>query len=115
MALNFIFFIAFALGAATVIYLLFLAICGKYIYRNRFTANTLTASARIAILVPGYKEDGIILSTAQSLQKLEYPASLYDIYIIADSFHPGTLEELYKMPVNVLEVSFSKSTKTKAL
>lgn len=115
MALNLIFFIAFALGAATVIYLLFLAICGKYLYRNRFTVNDKPPSARIAILVPGYKEDGIILSTAQSLQRLDYPASLFDIYIIADSFQPQTLEELYRMPVNVLEVSFSRSTKTKAL
>jgi cellulose synthase/poly-beta-1,6-N-acetylglucosamine synthase-like glycosyltransferase len=115
MALNLIFFIAYALGAATAVYLLFLAICGKYIYRNRFTLNDINPSARVAILVPGYKEDGIILSTSQNLQKLDYPAALYDIYIIADSFQPSTLDELYKMPVHVLEVSFSKSTKTKAL
>src|SRR5687767_9135633 len=110
MALNLIFFIAFALGAATVVYLLFLAICGKYSYRNRFTGNNIAPSARIAILVPGYKEDGIILSTANSLQELNYPASLYDVYIIADSFLPETLDQLYQLPINVLEVNFPKST-----
>jgi cellulose synthase/poly-beta-1,6-N-acetylglucosamine synthase-like glycosyltransferase len=115
MALHLIFYVAFALGAATVFYLLLLAINGRFIYRNRFGVSGTRPSARIAILVPGYKEDGIITSTAKSLLRLQYPADLFDIYIIADSFLPATLETLYAMPLNVVEVSFDKSTKTRAL
>jgi cellulose synthase/poly-beta-1,6-N-acetylglucosamine synthase-like glycosyltransferase len=37
------------------------------------------------------------------------------VYIIADSFQPGTLQALRELPLDVLEVSFDKSTKTKAL
>ena len=70
---------------------------------------------RIAILVPAYKEDGIILSTANSLLNLNYPRDLYDVYIIADSFQQQTLEELRNLPLQVMEVSFDKSTKTKSL
>jgi cellulose synthase/poly-beta-1,6-N-acetylglucosamine synthase-like glycosyltransferase len=115
MVLNLIFYVAFALGAATVFYLLVLAINGRFIYRNRFGISGTRPSARIAVLVPGYKEDGIIISTAKNLQRLQYPGDLFDIYIIADSFQPETLEALYAMPLNVVEVSFPKSTKTKAL
>jgi len=70
---------------------------------------------RIAILVPAYKEDGIILSTAVELTKLDYPCHLYDVYIIADSFKEETLKSLEALSVNIIKVSFSKSTKSRAL
>ena len=70
---------------------------------------------RIAVLVPAYKEDNIILFTAESLLKLNYPQELYDVYIIADSFDPFTIFQLKQLSLNVLEVSFKNSTKTKAL
>jgi cellulose synthase/poly-beta-1,6-N-acetylglucosamine synthase-like glycosyltransferase len=65
--------------------------------------------------VPAYKEDGIILSTAHNLLSLDYPVELYTIYIIADSFRKETIEELRKLRLGVIEVSFEKSTKTKSL
>ncbi|MES2882906.1 MAG: glycosyltransferase, partial [Bacteroidota bacterium] len=41
--------------------------------------------------------------------------NLYDVYIIADSFQPQTIAQLRQLPIQVLEVSFEKSTKSKAL
>ena len=70
---------------------------------------------RIAVLVPAYKEDGIILATARNLVQLNYPSELYDVFIIADSFQEETLKQLRELPLCVIEVSFDKSTKTKAL
>jgi cellulose synthase/poly-beta-1,6-N-acetylglucosamine synthase-like glycosyltransferase len=70
---------------------------------------------RIAVLVPAYREDGIILSTANNLLGLDYPADRYRVYIIADSFQKETVEQLGRLPLTVLEVSFEKSTKTKSL
>jgi cellulose synthase/poly-beta-1,6-N-acetylglucosamine synthase-like glycosyltransferase len=70
---------------------------------------------RIAVLVPAYREDGIILSTANNLLGLDYPADRYRVYIIADSFKKETVEQLRCLPLTVLEVSFDKSTKTKSL
>lgn len=70
---------------------------------------------RIAILVPAYKEDNVILFTADNLLQLDYPREAYDIYIIADSFGDSTLQELKKLPLYVHEVSFENSTKTKSL
>jgi cellulose synthase/poly-beta-1,6-N-acetylglucosamine synthase-like glycosyltransferase len=72
-------------------------------------------SKKIAVLVPAYREDRIILSTARNLLDQQYPAAYFDIYIIADSFEPETLEQLSHLPLTVLEVSFDKRTKTKSL
>lgn len=66
-------------------------------------------------MVAAYKEDGIILSTAVNLLALDYPAELYTVYIIADSFRPETLWQLRQLPVQVMEVAFEKSTKAKSL
>ncbi|GGB16567.1 glycosyl transferase [Puia dinghuensis] len=66
-------------------------------------------------MVAAYKEDGIILSTAANLLALDYPAELYTVYILADSFQPETLQQLRQMPVEVIEVVFDKSTKARSL
>ena len=70
---------------------------------------------RIAILVPAYKEDSIILSTARNFLDIDYPENCYDIYIIADSFQFQTIQQLKQLRINVIEVSFENSTKIKSL
>jgi len=94
----------------------FLSLWGNLFYVEKYGSHFAPGiPKRIAILVPAYKEDEIILSTATNLLSLSYPSILYDVYIIADSFKPETLEQLKKLPLQVMEVSFEKSTKTKAL
>jgi len=105
--------IVFFYCAASVVYLFVFALFSRR-YR-RSTGGEAAPANRIAVLVPAYREDGIILSTAESLLRLDYPSALYDVYIIADSFQPSTLDSLRSLPLNVLEVSFEKSTKTKSL
>lgn len=83
--------------------------------RKIIKSNYALPVKRIAILIPAYKEDNIILSTAQNLLKLDYPKYWYDIYIIADSFQPSTIQQLKKLRVNIIEVAFENSTKTKSL
>jgi cellulose synthase/poly-beta-1,6-N-acetylglucosamine synthase-like glycosyltransferase len=70
---------------------------------------------KIAVLIPGYKEDEVILEVAQEALCQDYPKECFDVVIIADSFQPETLEQLRRMPVRLVEVSFEKSTKSKAL
>jgi cellulose synthase/poly-beta-1,6-N-acetylglucosamine synthase-like glycosyltransferase len=83
--------------------------------KKRSNSSYALSVKRIAILVPAYKEDNIILSTVQNLLKLDYPKYWYDIYIIADSFQSSTLIQLKNLRVNVIEVAFENSTKTKSL
>jgi len=70
---------------------------------------------KIAVLIPGYKEDNIIVDIARLALKQNYPPEFYDVVIIADSFKPETIEALRQLPVKVIEVSFDVSTKAKAL
>lgn len=70
---------------------------------------------RIAVLVPAYKEDKVILDSVQANLQQNYPQGSYDIFVIADSFKPHTLQELAYFPVKVLVVSFEHSTVQKSL
>lgn len=96
-------------------YLFILSFAAWIMVRKKEKENKVNPVSKIAVLVPAYKEDGIILSTARNLLKLDYPKDIYDVYLIVDSFKLETLEELRKLPVHVMEVSFEKSTKTKSL
>lgn len=70
---------------------------------------------RIAVFIPAYKEDEVILSSVKENLKVAYPSSSYTLIVIADSLAPQTLEVLSTMPIKVIPVSFEKSTKVKAL
>ena len=100
----------------SIIYLFLLTLGGKFLFKvKKWNSTGNEPVKRIAILVPAYKEDRVILFTAANLLTINYPRGLFDIYIIADSFEPGTLLELAKLPIHVLEVSFDNSTKVKSL
>lgn len=113
--IHILFWVVFAYCAVSVAYLFVLALFGKFFYRKKFNGEAALPQKKIAILVPAYKEDNIIISSAMSMVRLDYPRELYDVFIIADSFQPATIRQLGEMPLHVLEVSFDKSTKTRAL
>ncbi len=71
--------------------------------------------SRIAVLIPAYKEDQVIVGVAQQALHANYPKHLFNVVVIADSLMPSTLHELQKLPVTVIEVAFEKSTKVRAL
>lgn len=101
----------------SVAYLLVLTLAGKYRYRNPWTLGSAHPDffRRIAIVVPAYKEDGIILSTARNLLDQDYPAICFDVHIMADSLLEETVEDLRTLPLTVWEVAFRQSTKTRSL
>jgi len=70
---------------------------------------------KIAVLIPGYKEDAVIVETAKHALQQDYPSDRYEVVVIADSFQPETLTALRQLPLRLVEVSFEKSTKAKAL
>lgn len=70
---------------------------------------------KFVVLVPGYKEDQVIVDVARQAASQDYPQQHYDVVVIADSFAQKTLDELNKLPVIVNEVVFEKSSKSKAL
>ena len=112
--LKIAFLVLLAYCSFSVLYFFIFSLAGA-LYKKANKSNYSQPVKRIAVLVPAYKEDNIIISTAQNLLKLDYPKFWYDIYIIADSFQPATIQQLQNLRVNVIEVSFENSTKTKSL
>ena len=96
-----------------VIYLLLFSLAGKLFPKKAFPSATKFRSVRI--LIPGYKEDAVIIATAKNAIQQDYPKDKYEVVIIADSFSQSTLQSLASLPIQVVEVSFEKSTKGKAL
>lgn len=110
------FWVCFVYCAGSVVYLFLLSLWGRLFASKRMDRLApAVLQRRIAVLVPSYKEDGIILSTARNLLEQDYPVDRYHVFIIADSFQPETIGGLRQLPLTVLEVSFDKSTKTKSL
>lgn len=74
-----------------------------------------TVQRKFAVLIPGYKEDAVIVDVAKEALNQDYPKEAYDVVIIADSFKPETISKLKELPIKLVEVSFEVSTKSKAL
>lgn len=70
---------------------------------------------KFAVMIPGYKEDLVIVDVAKDALEQDYPKELFEVIVIADSFKPATLEALRKLPITVVEVVFEVSKKSKAL
>ncbi len=100
------------LGVAAV-YFVFFAFMGLFPYRRKIHPSP--SIRRMAVLIPGYKEDIVILEVAEASLQQSYPATSFDVIIVADSFKPETVEALKKLPLKVVEVKFEKSTKSKSL
>jgi cellulose synthase/poly-beta-1,6-N-acetylglucosamine synthase-like glycosyltransferase len=100
------------LGLAT-LYILVFALAGIF-YKEKPVVKA-DRFRKFAVLIPGYKEDEVIVEVAKSALLQEYPMGLFDVVVIADSFQPETLAALKTLPVKLIEVSFDKSTKSKAL
>ncbi len=96
-----------------VAYLLFFSLAGKLAAKKEFAMAA--TQRRIRIFIPGYKEDAVIIATAKDAIQQDYPEDKYEVVIIADSFSQATLDTLRSLRVKVVEVSFEKSTKGKAL
>ncbi len=100
------------LGLAT-LYILVFSIAGLFYKQPSFKSKG--ELKKIAVLIPGYKEDEVIIEVANSALLQDYPSNHFDVIVIADSFLEETLFELKALPIKLIEVSFDKSTKSKAL
>ncbi|MGL1888645.1 MAG: glycosyltransferase family 2 protein [Reichenbachiella sp.] len=95
-------------------YVLFFSFGGHFYQPVKLEQN-LIEYKKFAILIPGYKEDNVIINTIEGNLKVNYPTEYFDIIIIADSFKKETLKKISNYPIITQVVSFEKSTKVKAL
>lgn len=108
--LDWILFILFAIN---VLYLLVYSLGS--LRRKPAKPTPAEEYKRFAVLIPAYKEDAVIHECVHSCLEQEYPADRYDVIVISDSMQPHTNASLSALPIRLVEVSFEKSTKSKAL
>ena len=109
-ALSLVVFIFLALQA---LYLLIFGLAGRLFPSEIYPVAP--ELGRFVIYIPSYKEDSVIVNTALAALGLDYPMDKRHVVIIADSLAPETLLKLRELPIQVVEVSFDKSTKARAL
>lgn len=95
------------------LYIFVFAFAGHF-YKKRRTSNSKVHD-KIAVFIPAYKEDTVIVDVAKMALKQKYPTEYFDVVIIADSLKKQTIVALKELPVILIEVSFRRSTKSKAL
>lgn len=96
-------------------YLFVYGVAGHFYRHPVYKTSTTERKLRIAVFIPAYKEDMVILQTAKQAVELEYPSGEMDVWVIADSLKKETLQKLKATGARVVEVSFESSTKAKAL
>ncbi len=111
--INFITLLLLLYFGWAVLYQLIFSVAGHF-YRTPSPGET-GQYRRIAVLIPAYREDAVIVEVARRTREQDYPSDKYSVTVIADSLQPATLLALRELPIRVIEVAFAKSTKSKAL
>jgi len=110
---HIVFFILFSYLFLTSLYFFLVALAGRLKRGQEYGTNR--EKKKVAIFIPSYKEDQIIIETAGKALEQSYPRDKYDVFVIADHLQQSTLEKLRTLPVQLVEVQFDISTKAKSL
>ncbi len=111
--------ILFGLSALYAAYLLFFALAA-HTWRPAKTSGSGTPPAveyrSIAVLIPAYAEDKVIMDCVNSFVRQEYPTERFEICVISDHMEASTNEALASLPIRLVQAHFPDgSTKVKAL
>lgn len=105
-----LFFLLFIYLAASILYLLVVAIAGRL---GRLPAYGVHAEKKnIAVIIPAYREDAVIIDTVKNAVAHNYPADNYRVVVAADKLQPSTISQLHLLPVTVLEVDVNMKSRS---
>ncbi|WP_375418926.1 glycosyltransferase [uncultured Hymenobacter sp.] len=96
-----------------VLYLLFFALAGHR-RQPAMPAAEQAPPRRMCVLMPSYRADAVIMETGPAAVRHHY-AGPADVQVIADGLQPATVQALRQQGASVVEVTFARSTKGKAL
>ncbi len=105
--------IVFIYLAFTDIYLFIFAFAGLFPLKGKHKVPQ--KKRKILVLIPGFREDAVIIDVANEALNQDYGTENYDVTIIADDFKPETITRLKTINVRVIEVKLEYSTKSRAL
>ena len=88
-ALNLIEYILLAYFGFAALYVFTFSVAGRFSAKR--LSSVLKKQRRIAVLIPGFKEDNVIVEVARRALEQSYPSDLFEVVIIADSFQELTL------------------------
>ncbi|MCK5823969.1 MAG: glycosyltransferase family 2 protein [Ichthyobacteriaceae bacterium] len=108
-------FVFFIYAWFSVSYIFFYSFLGLFKTKKRTIRKVKNKLRKFVVYIPAYKEDAVIVDVANTAMKQNYNKKLFDVVVIADSLKTETLNKLRKNNIEVIEVSFEKSTKSKAL
>lgn len=105
--------------AGSVAYVVFFAIISLFYEKeDRIAIHAAALSDRLnkfLILYPAYKEDKVIINAVKQFLLQDYPKELYTVIVISDHMQPETNDQLSKLPITLLQPTFEKSSKAKAM
>lgn len=105
--------------AGSVFYVVFFAIISLFYEKeDRIAIHAAALSDRLnkfLVLYPAYKEDKVIFNAVKQFLQQDYPKELYTVIVISDHMQPETNEQLSKLPIALLQPTFEKSSKAKAM
>lgn len=107
------FVLLFIYLAVITTYFLITALAGKMMRQARYSDNP--DKRTFAILIPTFREDNVIVHTAEMARQHNYPAECFDVFIAADQLKPETISQLRALGVNVYPVNFEVSSKARSL
>lgn len=111
--MSIFFYILFIYLSIGVVYFLFFALAGKL--SSSAVNDEQFQYKKIAVVIPAYKEDQVLLSTVQKAMTHDYPSDKFEVFVLADQLSKATLDALGKLPLTVIEVFHATSTKAKSL
>ncbi len=105
--------IFYAYIAISVLLLFIFSTASLFPYKPRLTEDGIFR--KVALIIPAYSEDNVILEVVKSAMKQHYPESKFDVVVVADHFMPETLQKLKKYNIVLLAKDFEISTKSRAI
>jgi cellulose synthase/poly-beta-1,6-N-acetylglucosamine synthase-like glycosyltransferase len=111
--MNILFILIFIYLLVGVVYLLVFALAGKISTNKTYPFSK--EIRKIALVIPAYKEDKIIIDSVKLALTHDYPSEGYSIFVMADQLSEETLSALHQLPITVYQVFHQESTKAKSL
>ena len=105
--------IAFAVFALHTLYLLVFAVLS--LRKTPPPAAAREKVRRMAVLIPAYKEDNVIMDCVRSVLEQRYPHDRFVVVVISDRMSEETNRRLSRLPLRLITVEFENSTKARSL
>lgn len=111
--IDIIFLISFFALAIPALYFFIMAIAGRS--RQPELIPHHAQLTKIAVLIPAYKEDAVIVDSCRSVAMHNYPAESYQVFVAAHGLMPETLQQLEQLPITVIGIESEFGSKALSL